>query len=83
MQAVRAALVAFFGGDELVLPPAEAEERVDTFYQHCQEATLAGRPARRRPPNIPGVDVPAFQLPAEFADAIGVIYDRDRRAKIL
>jgi len=59
------------------LPPAEAEERINAFYRHRQEAALARRAARRRPPNIPGVDVPAFELPPELADAdtIGVIYD--------
>ncbi len=77
MQADRAAFVEYFRRDELVLPPAEAEERINAFYRHRQEAALAARPARRRPPNIPGVDVPAFQLPPELADAgtIGVIYD--------
>src|SRR5205807_10025205 len=63
MRADRAAFVEFFGCDELVLPPGEAEERINAFYRHRQEAALAGRPARRRPPNIPGVDVPAFRLP--------------------
>jgi len=77
MRADRAAFVAFFGRDELVLPPAEAEERIDAFYRDRQEAALARRSARRLPPNIPGVDVPAFQLPPELADAdtVGVIYD--------
>ena len=76
MRAERVAFVEFFGGDELVLPPAEAAERINAFYRHRQEAALAGR-AARRPPNIPGVDVPAFELPPELADAetIGVIYD--------
>ena len=76
MRAERAAFVDFCGGDELVLPPAEAEERINAFYRHRQEAALDGR-AARRPPNIPGVDVPAFELPSELADAdtIGVIYD--------
>jgi hypothetical protein len=38
-----------------------------------------------RPLDIPGVDVPAFQLPPELADAdtIGVIYDETRRAQLL
>jgi hypothetical protein len=53
LRADRAAFVDFFGGDELVLPPAEAEEQINAFYRHRQEAALAGRPARRRPPNIP------------------------------
>jgi hypothetical protein len=77
MRAERAAFMEFFGHDELVLPPAEAEERINAFYRRRQEAALARRQDRHRPPNIPGVDVPAFELPAEFADAdtIGVIYD--------
>ena len=58
-------------------PPAEAEERINAFYRRRQEAALAARSADRRPPNIPGVDVPAFELPLELADAetVGVIYD--------
>jgi hypothetical protein len=77
MRADRAAFVEFFGGDELVLPPAEAEERLNAFYRHRQEAALARHPGRRRPPSITGVDVPAFELPPELADAdtVGVIYD--------
>jgi hypothetical protein len=77
MRAERAEFVEFFGRDELVLPPAQAEERVNAFYRHRQEAALAARPARRRPSDILGVDVPAFELPTEIADAgtIGIIYD--------
>jgi hypothetical protein len=77
MRAERAAFVEFFGRDELVLAPADTEKRVNAFYRHRQEAALAARPARRRPSHIPGVDVPAFELPTEIADAgtIGVIYD--------
>jgi hypothetical protein len=73
----RAGFAAFFGGDELVLPPAEATERLNAYYRHRQEAALARRPARRRPPNLPGLDVPAFELPPDLADAdtIGIIYD--------
>ena len=76
MRADRAAFVEFFGRDELVLSRAEAEERINAFYRRRQEAALARR-AAIRPPNIPGVDVPAFQLPPELADAdtIGIIYD--------
>jgi hypothetical protein len=77
MRADRAAFVEFFGGDELVLPPAEATERLDAYYRHRQEAALARQPARRRPPNLPGLDVPAFELPPGLADAetVGIIYD--------
>jgi hypothetical protein len=41
MREDRAAFVAFFGGDELVLPPGEAEERLNAYYRHRQEAALA------------------------------------------
>ena len=77
MREDRAAFVEFFGGDELVLPPAEAGERLNAYYRHRQEAALARQPARRRPRILPGVDVPAFELPPELADAdtIGIIYD--------
>ena len=85
MREDRAGFVAFFGGDELVLPPGEAEERLNAYYRHRQEAALARRPARRRPPNLPGLDVPAFEFPPGLADAgtVGIIYDEDRRAQLL
>jgi hypothetical protein len=77
MREDQAAFVEFFGGDELVLPPAEAEERLNAFHRHRQEAALARQPSRRRPPNLPGVDVPAFEFPPELAEAgtISMIYD--------
>jgi hypothetical protein len=77
MREDRAGFVAFFGGDELVLPPGEAEERLNAYYRHRQEAALARRPARRRPPNLPGVDVPAFEFPPDLADAgtVGIVFD--------
>jgi len=77
MRADRAAFVEFFGGDELVLPPAEAEERLNAYYRHRQEAAVAQQPARRRPRNLPGVDAAAFEFPPEltYADTTGIIYD--------
>ena len=77
MREDRAAFAAFFGGDELVLPPVEAEERLNAYYRHRQEAALARRPAQRRPPNLPGLDVPAFEFPPDLRDAgtVGIIYD--------
>lgn len=77
MREDRAEFIEFFGGDELVLPPAELTERLDAYYRRHQEAALARRPARRRPRNLPGVDMPAFELPPGLADAdtIGVIFD--------
>jgi hypothetical protein len=77
MRADRAAFVEFFGADELVLPPAEAAERLNDYYRHRQEGVLARHPAQIRPPNLPGLDRPVFELPPDLADAdtIGVIYD--------
>ncbi len=77
MRVDRAAFMEFFGGDELVLAPAEAEQRLNAYYRHRQEAVLAAHPGRRRPRNVPGMDIPAFDLPAGLADAdtIGIIYD--------
>ena len=54
MPAERAAFVEFFGRDELVLPPAEAEEQINAFYQHRQEAALDGRAASRGSRTSPG-----------------------------
>ena len=77
MREDRDGFVDFFGGDELVLPPAEAEERLNAYYRQRQEAALARKPGRRRPPNLPGLDVPAFEFPPGLADAdtVGVIFD--------
>ena len=77
MREDRAAFIEFFGGDELVLSPAEAGERLNAYYRHRQEAALAAHPNRRKPRHVPGIDVPAFDLPAAFADddTVGVIYD--------
>lgn len=77
MREDRAEFVEFFGSDEVVLPPAELTERLNAYYRQHQEAALARRPGRRRPRNRPGLDVPAFELPPDLADAdtIGVIFD--------
>jgi hypothetical protein len=77
MRQDRAGFVEFFGGDELVLPAAEAGDRIDAYYRQRQEAALARQPARRRRRNLPGLEGPAFELPPYLADAdtIGIIYD--------
>ena len=55
MREDRAGFVAFFGRDELVLPPAEAGERLNAYYRQRQEAAFAAKPGRRRPePPRPG-----------------------------
>jgi hypothetical protein len=60
--------VEFLGGDELVLPAAEAQERLNAYYRHRQEAALARLPAHRRPRNLPGVDGAAFEFPPGLAE---------------
>jgi hypothetical protein len=76
MREDRAGFVAFFGGDELVLSPAEAGERLNAYYRQRQEAALARKPGRRRPPNLPGLGVPIFEFPPGLdADTVGVIFD--------
>jgi hypothetical protein len=77
MREDRAAFVEFCGGDELVLPPAEAEALLNAYYRHRQEAAVARQPSRARGRRLPGLDLPFFELPQELAesDSIGVIYD--------
>ncbi|TDU05338.1 hypothetical protein EDD99_3847 [Streptomyces sp. 846.5] len=77
MREDRAAFVEFCGFDELVLPPAEAEDRLNAYYRHRQEAALAGRRERARGRRLPGLDFPAFELSRDLADSdtVGVIYD--------
>lgn len=76
MREDRAMFMEFFGTDELVFPPAEAVKRLNTYYQHRQEAALARNP-KRRPRDVIGVDRDAFEVPAGLADSgtIGIIYD--------
>ncbi|MDQ0933975.1 hypothetical protein QFZ49_003915 [Streptomyces turgidiscabies] len=77
MREDRAAFVEFCGSDELVCPPAEAEDLLNAYYRHCQEAAVARQPGRARGRRLPGLDLPFFELPQELADSdsIGVIYD--------
>jgi hypothetical protein len=78
MREDRAAFVEFCGGDELVLPPAEAEDLLNAYYRHRQEAAVAAQPGRARRRRLPGLDLPFFELPSELADSdtVGVIYDQ-------
>jgi hypothetical protein len=78
MREDRAAFVEFCGGDELVLPPAEAEDLLNAYYRHRQETATAAQPGRARRRRRPGPDLPFFELPPELADSetVGVIYDQ-------
>ncbi|MFF2143584.1 hypothetical protein [Kitasatospora sp. NPDC058190] len=77
MREDRAAFIEFCGSDELVLPPAEVEDRLNAYYRHRQEAAVAEHPDRARGRRLPGLDFPAFELPRGLAesDTVGVIYD--------
>ncbi|MFD7287821.1 hypothetical protein [Streptomyces sp. NPDC059863] len=77
MREDRAAFIEFCGGDELVLPPAQAEVRLNAYYRHRQETAVTGQPDRARGRRLPGPDLPFFELPRDLADCdtIGVIYD--------
>ncbi|MFE5589265.1 hypothetical protein [Streptomyces sp. NPDC056549] len=78
MREDRAVFVEFCGGDELVLPPGEAEDLLNAYYRHRQQAAVAAQPSRARRRRLPGLDLPLFELPSELADSdtIGVIYDQ-------
>ncbi len=78
MREDRAAFVEFCGGDELVLPPAEAEDLLNAYYRHRQQAAVAAQPSGARRRRHPGPDLPFFALPSELADSdtVGVIYDQ-------
>lgn len=78
MREDRAAFIEFCGGDELVLPPAEAEDLLNAYYRHRQQAAVAAQPSRARRKRLPGLDLPFFELPSELADSdtVGVIYDQ-------
>jgi hypothetical protein len=79
MRLNRTEFIGFFGTDELVLPPAEAEERLNAQLRAHQEAAVA----RRRPsgkatpaPSL-GMDVLGYNLLEELEgfDTVGIIFD--------
>ncbi|MEU9076247.1 hypothetical protein [Kitasatospora sp. NPDC048538] len=75
MRQDRAAFIQFCASDELVLPPVEAEDRLNAYYRHRQ--AVAEQPLRARGSWLPSLDFPAFELPRELAgsETLGVIYD--------
>ncbi|MEW1890265.1 MULTISPECIES: hypothetical protein [unclassified Streptomyces] len=79
MREDRASFVEFFGTDELILTPEEAEDRMNVYYRHRHHAAGAGRNTgspRGGRHAVPGL--PLFTLPPELARAetVGVIYDQ-------
>jgi hypothetical protein len=79
MRLNRAEFIDFFGTDELILPPAEAEERLNAQLRQQQEAAVARRPpsGKATPAPLPGLDVPGYNLLDELDgfDTVGIIFD--------
>jgi hypothetical protein len=70
--------IEFFGGDQVIIPAAEAEGRVNAYYRQRQEKALAEQsPELPRSEVTAGVDRPFFAMPESLRslDTIGVIFD--------
>ncbi len=69
----RAAFIEFFGSDEVILAPGDAQERMKAYQQWRREQTPAIDPVLGE---LPGTDV-NFQLPDPFFehDSVGLVYD--------
>jgi hypothetical protein len=74
MRRDREEFLAFFGGDELVLPTVEAEGRLNAYYKRRQDAARAAR-GRHRAVSESGETT--FVMPQGFFefDTVGIIYD--------
>jgi hypothetical protein len=74
MRRDREEFVAFFGGDELVLPILEAEGRLNAYYKVRRDSALAAR-GRHRVVSEAGETT--FVMPEGFFefDTVGIIYD--------
>ena len=74
MRRDREEFVAFFGGDELVLPTVEAEGRLNAYYQMRRESALAARGRHRA---VSDTGETTFVMPEGFFEfeTVGIIYD--------
>ena len=74
MRRDREEFLAFFGGDELVLPTVEAEGRLNAYYRRRRDAALAARGRHRA---VSDTGETTFVMPDGFFefDTVGVIYD--------
>jgi len=74
MRRDREEFVTFFGGDELVLPTAEAEGRLNAYYRMRRESALAARGRHRA---VSETGETTFVMPDGFFefDTVGIIYD--------
>ncbi|MFD0526071.1 hypothetical protein ACFQ1I_00550 [Kitasatospora arboriphila] len=76
MRREREAFMAYFGTDQLVLPPAEAQNSVNAFTRHRWES--ARTQSDRHDPAEPFPQHLSFTLPEDLADAdtVGIVYDQ-------
>jgi hypothetical protein len=74
MRRDREEFLAFFGSDELVLPTAEAEGRLNAYYRRRRDAALAARGRHRA---VSETGETTFVMPEGFFEfrTVGVIYD--------
>ncbi len=74
MRRDREEFLAFFGGDELVLPTVEAEGRLNAYYKLRRDAALAARGRHRA---VSDTGETTFVMPEGFFefDTVGIIYD--------
>lgn len=74
MRRDREEFLAFFGGDELVLPTVEAEGRLNAYYRRRRDAALAARGRHRA---VSETGETTFVMPEGFFefDTVGIIYD--------
>ena len=70
----REEFVAFFGGDELVLPILEAEGRLNAYYKMRRDSALAARGRHRA---VSDTGETTFVMPDGFFefDTVGILYD--------
>lgn len=74
MRKDREEFLAFFGSDELVFPTAEAEGRLNAYYQMRRDALLAARGRHRQ---VSESGETTFVMPPGFFEfaSVGIIYD--------
>lgn len=78
MRQERDDFIGFFGSDQVVIPAAAAESRINEYYRRRQEKALARRsPGTPVPEVTAGIDRPFFVMPESLLslDTIGVIFD--------
>jgi hypothetical protein len=74
MRKDREEFLAFFGGDELVFPTAQAEGRLNAYYRRRRDALLAARGRHRQ---VSDSGETTFVMPSGFFEfaTVGIIYD--------